>query len=466
MPKPPARVRQTCGARERFFFNYCTYGYTLPWWNWDQWQRFIDWMAMNGINRPLMQCGQEAVWLRVWTSYGMQPEQVRAYFSGPAHLPWHRMANLDKWGGPLPMSYIDGQRKLQQQILARARQLGMKPILSAFAGHVPESLKTLKPEAKITQIHPGWGGMDAAYATWFLDPTDPLFKDVQARFLKTQRELFGSDHLYGTDPFNEISPPSWDPDYLASVARSIYEGMAESDPQSVWYQMSWTFYADKKWTLPRLSAMIGAVPKGRMVLLDYVCEETELYRKTEGFFGAPFIWCYLANFGGNTHLVAPLHKLATRLAEALPVANCAGVGSTLEGLNVNPVAYDLLLEQPWHSDGKPDLTQWVDAYASRRAGRPDPANLKAWRMLADKVFVDNAMGIRGHGIILQAIPKIRPYTRWANPKIPYEQADLVAALAEMLKADPACAPPTAIGSTWSTSPGKSLATTRRRSTRG
>ena len=88
--------------------------------------------------------------------------------------------------------------------------------------------------------------------------------------------------------------------------------------------------------------------------------------QTEGFFGAPFIWCYLANFGGNTHLVAPLHKLATRLAQALPVANCAGVGSTLEGLNVNPIAYDLLFEQPWHADAKPDLTQWVDAYASRR----------------------------------------------------------------------------------------------------
>ena len=74
-----------------------------------------------------------------------------------------------------------------------------------------------------------------------------------------------------------------------------------------------------------------------------------------------------------------------------------------------------------------------------RAGRADPANIKAWRMLADKVLVDNAQGIRGHGIILEAVPKIQPYTRWANPKIPYQQADLVAALAEMFKADPACA---------------------------
>src|ERR1051325_4868090 len=39
------KVRQACLARERFFLNYCTYGYTMPFWQWDQWQRFIDWMV-------------------------------------------------------------------------------------------------------------------------------------------------------------------------------------------------------------------------------------------------------------------------------------------------------------------------------------------------------------------------------------------------------------------------------------
>ena len=43
------KVRQACLARERFFLNYCTYGYTMPFWQLGQWQRFIDWMAMNGI---------------------------------------------------------------------------------------------------------------------------------------------------------------------------------------------------------------------------------------------------------------------------------------------------------------------------------------------------------------------------------------------------------------------------------
>ena len=37
--------------------NYCTFGYTMPWWTWQDWERFIDWMALNGITTPLAATG-------------------------------------------------------------------------------------------------------------------------------------------------------------------------------------------------------------------------------------------------------------------------------------------------------------------------------------------------------------------------------------------------------------------------
>ncbi|HEY6246274.1 MAG TPA: alpha-N-acetylglucosaminidase, partial [Pyrinomonadaceae bacterium] len=234
----PRKASGICLAKERFFLNYCTYGYTCPYWSWEQWERLLDWMALNGINRPLLQSGQEAVWLRVWQSYGMSAEQVRAYFSGPAHLPWHRMANLDRWGSPLPLSYIEGQQKLQRKILSRARELGMKPILSAFAGHVPQELKSLRPKAKITRIKPGWGGLSAEYSTWYLDPTDPLFAEIQKKFLHEQATMYGTDQLYAADPFNEMEPPSWEPTYLARVSKAIWDAMVSADEQARWYQMA------------------------------------------------------------------------------------------------------------------------------------------------------------------------------------------------------------------------------------
>lgn len=438
LPLPTSKIHRTCAAGERFFNNTCTFGYTFAFWDWNQWQRFIDWMAMNGINRPLLLAGQEAVWLKVWQSYGMTDLQVRTYFPGPAHLPWHRMANMDKWGGPLPVSYIEGQRKLQQRILDRSRSLGMQPILPAFAGHVPEQLKTLLPRANITRIAPGWGGMDAGYTTYFLDPTDKLFEDIQLRYLTEQEKLYGTNHLYSADPFNEITPPSWEPDYLARVGKTIYNTMSKADKDAVWYQMSWTFFYDSgHWTQPRLSAMIKAVPTGKLVFLDYVCEQEEYFRKSQNFYGAPFIWCYLGNFGGNTHLVAPLNKVSIRINDALPVSNCAGVGSTLEGINVNPEIYELVFELPWQGKGSFDLNNWISGYADRRSGRKDANVTNAWQILKDNVLVDSATTIGCHSVVFQ-VPPVMDLSKSAgrtNPHIYYKNEELARALKSMLKAD-------------------------------
>ena len=57
LPLPKEKIRRVCLARERFFLNYCTYGYTFPFTDFAGWQRFLDWLALNGVNRPLMQCG-------------------------------------------------------------------------------------------------------------------------------------------------------------------------------------------------------------------------------------------------------------------------------------------------------------------------------------------------------------------------------------------------------------------------
>ena len=83
---------------------------------------------------------------------GLTDEQVRSYFTGPAHLPWHRMSNVDYWQSPLPQSWLDDQEELQKRILQREREFNMTPVLPAFAGHVPAELKNIYPEAKIYQM--------------------------------------------------------------------------------------------------------------------------------------------------------------------------------------------------------------------------------------------------------------------------------------------------------------------------
>ncbi len=440
LPLPADKIRRTTKIKDRFFLNYCTFGYTMPFWHWRDWERCIDWMALNGINLPLAQTGNEYIWQKVWREFGLSDEEIRAYFTGPAYLPWHRMANIDKWGGPLPQSYIDGQRDLEKQILERERELGMSPVLCAFAGHVPEALKARQPEMKIERIPPGWAGFSSKYGCWFLNPLDPKFKEIQIKFLQEQQKEYGVSHYYAADPFNEISPPSWEPAYLAEVSRAIYSGMAQVDPDAVWLQMAWTFQDRKHWTDERLSAMIDAVPRGRMMLLDYDCENRELFRETKAFYGAPFFWDYLGNFGGNTSLVGPINKINQHLTAAMTDTartNFIGVGATLEGFN-NPVVYEMLFGRVW-AGANLDLAEWMRDEACARAGGPDTNVEQAWQLLRKKILVDSANPIGCQGVIFQdRNPTLRGESKnMLSARIAYHNADLVRAWQLFLQAGPA-----------------------------
>ena len=386
LPDVPATERVTARVPQRFFLNYCTWGYTMPFWQWRDWERFIDWMALNGVNLPLAITGQEAVWYNVWTRLGMTDKQVRDYFTGPAYLPWHRMANIDGWCGPLPKEWLEGQTALQQRIVERERALNMRPVLPAFAGHVPGALRDIFPDADIQALG-SWAGFDNQYRTYFLNSEDPLYSRIQRLFLEEQTRLFGTDHIYGIDPFNEVDPPSFEPEYLNKVSKHIYESLTAVDPEAEWLQMAWFLYYQRKdYTQERTRAMLTGVPQGKMTMLDYYCEYKEMWREHEGFYGQPFIWCYLGNFGGNTNVQGRVKEAGQRIERALAECgdNLVGIGSTLEGLDVQQFPYEYILEKAW--DFAKTDEQVINELADRHAGTVSRPAREAWKLLYDSVL--------------------------------------------------------------------------------
>lgn len=387
LPAVSRPERVVARVDKRFFLNYCTYGYTMPFWQWRQWEHFIDWMALNGVNMPLAITGQEAVWYSVWKKLGLTDAEIRSYFTGPAYLPWHRMGNIDGWNGPLPMQWIDNQVKLQKQILARERELKMTPVLPAFAGHVPAVLRRVCPGADIKKLN-AWAGFKQEYNCYFLNPEEPLFAKIQGLYLAEQTRIFGTDHVYGIDPFNELEPPSWEPEYLHKVASKIYRSLSAADNDAVWLQMTWMFYFQRKdWTQPRVKAMLTGVPKGRLLLLDYHCENVEIWQKTDKFYGNDYIWCYLGNFGGNTTVTGDVKESGSRVENALNAggANMVGIGSTLEGLDVMQFPYEYIFEKAW--DYSVGDSAWIQSLADRHCGFACQPVRKAWSILFNDVYV-------------------------------------------------------------------------------
>ncbi|MEN8202822.1 MAG: alpha-N-acetylglucosaminidase [Bacteroidota bacterium] len=407
LPAVPEKVSKEANVDQRFFLNYCTFSYTTPWWEWRDWERLIDWMALNGINTSLAITGQEAIWHKVWSDFGLTDEQIRSYFTGPTHIPFHRMSLLDKWDAPLPQSWMDHEVALQKQIVARERELGIKPVLQAFSGHVPRELKEIYPDAHIQKLG-DWVGFDSLYHSYFLDPMDTLFPVIQSAFLKEQTRQYGTDHIYGADPFVEIKPPSWDLDFLDRVSKTIYESMTATDPEAEWLQMAWVFYFDKEWSGERINSYINAVPEGKMTLIDYFCEIEEIWKSTESFFGQPYYWCYLGNFGGNTMLAGNIKDVNQRIDNALQHggANLAGIGSTLEALDDNPLVYEFVFEKVWGS-GEVDLQAWMEDWADRRHGSADENAREAWQILYDRVY--SKMPRLAHGTATNGRPAFTGY---------------------------------------------------------
>lgn len=64
-------------------------GYSSAWWQWEQWERNIDWMALNGINLALAFTAQEAIWQRLYQELNLTKEEIDEHLGGPAFLPWY-----------------------------------------------------------------------------------------------------------------------------------------------------------------------------------------------------------------------------------------------------------------------------------------------------------------------------------------------------------------------------------------
>ena len=442
LPDVPKTERVTARVPQRFFLNYCTWGYTMPFWQWRDWERFIDWMALSGVTLPLAITGQEAVWYNVWTRLGMTDKQVRDYFTGPAYLPWHRMANIDGWCGPLPKEWLEGQTALQQRIVKRERALNMRPVLPAFAGHVPGVLRDLFPKADIQALG-SWAGFDNQYRTYFLNSEDPLYSRIQRLFLEEQTRLFGTDHIYGIDPFNEVDPPSFEPEYLNKVSKHIYESLTAVDPDAEWLQMAWFLYYQRKdYTQERTRAMLTGVPQGKMTMLDYYCEYKEMWREHEGFYGQPFIWCYLGNFGGNTNVQGRVKEAGQRIERALAECgdNLVGIGSTLEGLDVQQFPYEYILEKAWNF-AKTD-EQVINELADRHAGGESAPVREAWKLL-----YDNVLDITP-GNFAAPLPCSYPAFGKENRAVKYNPQDLLAVWDHLLAQDKVTTDAMAIDLIW------------------
>ena len=380
-----------------YMFNVCTYGYSMPYWNWERWEKEIDWMALHGIDMPLALVGYEAIIARVWKKMGLTDEEINSYFVGPAHLPWMRMGNVSGIDGPLNEDWHRQQIALQHKILNRMKSLGMKPISPGFPGFIPEAFKRIYPNLHIIQTH--WGG---AFCNWMISPQEELFSKIGTAFIREWEKEFGKNDYYLVDSFNEMDIPfpakgsKERYELLASYGDKVYQSIRHGNPDAVWTMQGWMFgYQRNIWDYETLGALVSKVPDDKMLLLDLAVDYNRHFWHSEvnweyykGFYNKPWVYSVIPNMGGKTGMTGILDFYANGHLEALSSPNKGRLlahGMAPEGIENNEVIYELLADAGW-SDKEIDIHKWLKEYSCNRYGSCPTAVRRCWDLLLESVY--------------------------------------------------------------------------------
>ena len=423
LPLPEIPERRECRAEWRYFLNYCTYSYSCAFWTEDRWMKEVDWMALHGINMPLMALGTDVVWRNVLRRLCCGDGEIAEFIAGPGFQAWWMMGNIEGWGGPSPDRWFDRQERLCRKVLARMRSLGMEPVLPGYCGMLPHSFAG----------KPGYDASDtglwaAFHRPAFLSPSSDRFASVAALYYAEQEKIMGQSHFYSMDPFHEGG--NIEGTDIPEAYKTIQAQLRRHTPDAVWVLQGWN-------ENPRTEAL-EALKHGDCIVLDLFSEARPRWR--DGYCGHDMIWCMLHNFGGRTGMHGRLSKVMDGwfdAVEAFP-ETMVGIGATPEGIGTNPVLYDALFELPWMD--RSECSGWLDRYVLARYGTSDKSLTRAWHKIAASALACPTGQEGTSEPIVCARPGwgLKSVSRWSTAEIYYDVRELRDAAGLFLDARPGC----------------------------
>lgn len=374
-PKEPLKVENPW--KLNFAFNYCTLSYTAAFWDWKRWQREIDFLALHGFTHALVTAGLEKTWVNFLVDQGYPRDKAVKFIPNPAFAAWWNMGNLEGHGGPMSEKLIEQEAKLGKQIVTRMKSLGMTSVLQGYIGFVPDDFeRTVKTEGMAIVPQGTWVAGFVRPAV--VDPTCAAFPNMAKAWYKALHDVYGtSTSHYGGDLFHEGGTSKGI--NVTSAAKAVQTAMGEASPNSTWVLQCWGGNPS--------GDLLKGVKPDKTLVLNLTKNLADGGKHLRTFDGIPWVWCELANFGGNSGMYGGLPLLA-RLGSDLKdkeASGLIGMGTLSEGVEINPLHYALFFDRMSTKDDI-DLGKWLSDYAEQRYGSNNKSVVKALNLLSTSIY--------------------------------------------------------------------------------
>ena len=376
----------------RFYGNICAHSYSYWWWNWEQWEQHLDWIAFQGFNLVFVPTGVELINLKVFLALGVTQRQILNFFNGPAYLAWSRMGNMKSFTAPLTLGFLANQVGLQRHITERLNSLGVSIAVPGFTGFVPDELSKMFDPKFFNNVS-CWNGFNATFSCLKqIDPTSDFYITVGKIYMDEFQKNLGSNHIYSVDMFNENTPKNSSLDYLRISGSNTVTVMKSTDPFAVWLLQGWTFGYDQFWDNSKIQAYLEGVANDEILVLDMFAESKPSWQRTHSFFGKPFIWTLINNFGGNTVLNGNIMKTVQDFSYACNSSkSLVGFGFMPEGIYQNTILFDAAMQYATvgvqaKSTVSDFFVEWKNKVSSYRYSIPA---IKIVRGIVEKLYIDD-----------------------------------------------------------------------------
>ncbi|GIL27435.1 hypothetical protein NUM_26890 [Actinocatenispora comari] len=416
LPLPGEPITHTSSVTHRFALNDTNEGYAGPYLSWNEWQHRIDVLALRGINEVLLYEGSESVYQQTFEQFGYSANEMRNWIPQPGHQSWWLLQNLSGVGDPISQHLIDQRAKLGRRIADRLRSLGMTPVLPGYFGTVPDGFADRNAGAK-TVPQGTWNSLPRP--DW-LDPTNEWFGKVAKAFYTAQTRLLGPSTMYKMDLLHE-GGKAGDVD-VPAASKAVQQALNAAHPDALWGILGWESNP--------LPATLQSIDRSKMVVLDGISDQPSVTDRDKDFFGTPYAFGTIWNFGGHTNLGAQLTTWNEKFYQWQDKPGSAQDGIALmpEAIDNNPAAVEFFTELPWRS-GPVDLHDWFAQYATARYGGSDPHAAAAWRTLADTVYSWPATVDSRHPT---ALFDNQPSLSTSSSPLPYDTAAFDTVLTDLL----------------------------------
>lgn len=381
LPRLDKKIVKETQYDVRYALNFCTYSYSMAFWDWDQYEEFLDWAAMSGVNLMLDIVGQEEIIRRTLSEYGYSDEEIKEYICGPGYFAWYYMQNMTSYGGPLPDDWFENRVELGRKMHDRMQTLGISPALSGFSGMVPTDFKEKNPDAVIVD-QGGWP-YDGAFERPDMlrvyvekNQTD-YFDKLADTFYQAQKDVFGDiTDYYAVDPFHE-GGKTGDMN-LTKVYTTVQNKMLEHDPNGIWVIQQWSGSLND-------DKLSGLTQKEHALILD-LSSEYNSYASVMERNEVPWVWNMIHAFGGKPGLEANVQTISQNIPSDYEKYNyMVGIGMTMESLERCPMIYEMLWDMAWTKDPI-DPMEWGKKYLERSYGKVNEELMQAWSIMLNTIY--------------------------------------------------------------------------------